>query len=109
MLSQQLNHKNGISISCIEKAASIICSKWTALIIRQLADSPKHFCDLQSIPGISPRILSQRLEDLLRNKIINKEVVSKSPLRTEYSLTLKGKDLIPILHSMATWGDKYSK
>lgn len=110
MTSQQLKTDENISISCIDRAAAIICAKWTALIVRQLAMTPKRFCELEeAVEGINPRILSQRLEELHRHKIISKKIVSRSPLRTEYSLTAKGQDLIPILESMAAWGEKHKE
>jgi DNA-binding HxlR family transcriptional regulator len=46
---------------------------------------------------------------LEQNKIITKECFAEVPPRVEYTLTQKGKDLIPILKSMAAWGGKYAK
>jgi DNA-binding HxlR family transcriptional regulator len=67
-------------------------------------------CALENaLGGISPRTLSQRLDELEQNKIITKECFAEVPPRVEYTLTQKGKDLIPILKSMAAWGGKYSK
>lgn len=89
------------SEGCIASAVNIIGHKWTALILRDLFGGPKHFCEIErSIEKITPRILSQRLADLEKNGI----VVNDGPC---YELTLKGKDLMPILQQMAAWGNKY--
>ncbi len=96
--------KNG----CIASAMQIIGSKWTALLLRDLAGGAKRFGELeQSLTGISPRTLSQRLDDLEARGVITKQSFAEVPPRTEYSLTPKGYDLIPILQQMAAWGDKY--
>jgi DNA-binding HxlR family transcriptional regulator len=88
----------------------IIGSKWTALILRDLFAGPKRFCELEkSVGNINPRTLSQRLDDLEANGIITRQSFAEVPPRTEYSLTAKGEDLLPILKQMATWGTKYSQ
>jgi DNA-binding HxlR family transcriptional regulator len=93
---------------CVATALKIIGNKWTALILRDLVDGTKRFSELErSLEGISPRTLSQRLDDLQKYKIISKKSFSESPPRIEYSLTKKGQDLIPVLKQMATWGTKY--
>lgn len=93
---------------CIASAMVIIGSKWTALILRDLFSGPKRFCELErSVGNINPRTLSQRLNDLEDYGIITKRSFAEVPPRTEYSLTEKGEDLLPILKQMAAWGKKY--
>lgn len=97
-------------VGCIASAMEIIGNKWTALILRDLFDGPRRFCELEkSVGSINPRTLSQRLDDLELHGIVTRESYAEVPPRTEYSLTQKGKDLLPILQQMATWGTKYSK
>jgi DNA-binding HxlR family transcriptional regulator len=86
----------------------IIGNKWTALIIRDLFTGPKRFCELErSVGSINPRTLSQRLDDLESYGIITKQSFNQVPPRTEYTLTAKGEDLLPILEQMAQWGEKH--
>lgn len=93
---------------CLASCMKIIGNKWTALILRDLASSPQRFSQLQrSIEGINPRTLSQRLDDLEKHGIITKKNFSEVPPRIEYTLTKKGKDLIPVLKQMAEWGNAY--
>lgn len=93
---------------CIASAMEIIGSKWTALILRDLFGGPRRFCELEkSVGKINPRTLSQRLDDLERHGIVTKQSFAEVPPRTEYALTEKGEDLLPILKQMATWGTKY--
>lgn len=94
---------------CVAEAVSIMGDKWTALIILQLANGPSRFSALEEVlEGISPRTLSQRLSNLEEKSVVTKQKYAEVPPRVEYTLTQKGNDLIPILKSMATWGDKYS-
>lgn len=86
----------------------IIGNKWTALILRDLYEGPKRFGELErSLHSISPRTLSQRLDALEAHRIVSKQSFNEVPPRTEYALTSKGMDLIPVLQQMAAWGDKY--
>lgn len=95
-------------IGCIALAMEIIGNKWTALILRDLADGPKRFSQLEkSVGSINPRTLSQRLDDLTEHKIITKQTFSELPPHTEYALTRKGRDLVPVLEAMAAWGSQY--
>lgn len=94
---------------CIACAANILGSKWTALILRDLSRGPRRFKDFElSLPGISPRTLSQRLDELEAEGIITKKSYAEVPPRVEYTLTTKGEDLLPILKQMASWGSKYA-
>lgn len=95
-------------IGCIASAMEIIGNKWTALILRDLATGAKRFGELEkSLEGISPRTLSQRLDDLAAHGIVIRRSFNEVPPRCEYSLTEKGDDLLPILYQMALWGEKY--
>ena len=95
---------------CIAAAMQIIGNKWTALILRDLFSGPKRFCELErSVGTINPRTLSQRLDDLEASGIITRHRYPEVPPRTEYALTPKGQDLLPILKQMATWGNKYEE
>ncbi len=93
---------------CIAAAMQIIGNKWTALILRDLAAGSKRFSELQkSVDGVNPRTLSQRLDDLESHGIITKASYAEVPPRIEYTLTAKGRDIIPVLQQMADWGVKY--
>ncbi|MBX4197021.1 helix-turn-helix transcriptional regulator [Candidatus Saccharibacteria bacterium] len=95
---------------CIAAALYVLGNKWTALIVNELYDRPARFSALEhALVGISPRTLSQRLDELEEQKFITKKSFAEVPPRVEYTLTQKGRDLIPILKSMADWGDKHSK
>ncbi len=105
-----MNETNNIEekAGCLSNALSILGNKWTALIVRDLHAGPQRFSQLErSLEGISPRTLSQRLDDLEAVGVITKKSFAESPPRVEYSITQKGTDLVPALQQLATWGAKY--
>lgn len=96
-------------VGCISFAMEIIGNKWTALILRDLFTGPKRFGELEKTVGsINPRTLSQRLDDLEVQGVVTRESFAEVPPRIQYTLTEKGRDLLPILKQMAAWGEKYT-
>lgn len=94
---------------CVASAVKILGDKWTALLLLDMAEGQKRFCEFErTLTGISPRTLSQRLDNLTENQIITKKAFPEVPPRVEYTLTKKGQDFIPVLRQMAAWGTKYS-
>ncbi|MCW1908690.1 MAG: helix-turn-helix transcriptional regulator [Candidatus Saccharibacteria bacterium] len=94
---------------CLSSCLQVLGNKWTALILRDLTDGPKRFTELEkSLETISPRSLSQRLDDLELHKIVTKKHFAESPPRVEYTLTERGRDFLPILKAMADWGAKHA-
>lgn len=91
----------------VAKTLKVIGSKWTILILHNLFEGRNRFGQLErSLPGISPKTLSQRLQELEQEGIIKRRVFAEIPLHVEYSLTAKGKSLEGIFDSMARWGEQ---
>jgi DNA-binding HxlR family transcriptional regulator len=87
------------------RTADIVCGKWTLLVIRDLAEQRSRFCELErSLEGISPRTLSLRLRALEEEGIVGRETFPEVPPRVEYTLTEKGRALVPIIESMRAYG-----
>ena len=93
---------------CIQATLRIMGDKWTGLVLQELSNGPATFSALETaLAHISPRTLSQRLEMLLKEEIIDKRQYCEHPPRSKYSLTGKGKELQVVLTKMAEWGAKY--
>jgi DNA-binding HxlR family transcriptional regulator len=87
------------------RTAEIVCSKWTMLVIRDLAEGRSRFCELErSLAGISPRTLSLRLRALEEEGIVERRTFAEVPPRVEYALTEKGRALLPIIEDMRAYG-----
>lgn len=91
--------------------AHLIGKKWHPVIIHRLLDhGPLGFNALKDeIDSISSTVLSNSLEDLEDNGLVNRAIVSEKPFRVEYSLTEQGASLEPIIKAMDTWGQEYLK
>ncbi len=94
---------------CMRYALSILGDKWTGLLVRELCSGPKTFSELEQLSGgISPRTLSQRLEKLQAEGIIETDEYCVKPRRCNYCLTSKGVELKGILDAMADWSAKHN-
>lgn len=93
----------------LSEAASLISKKWHPIIIQVVSDAgPMGFNDLQSNLGsISAKVLTDALEELRENELVERREISESPLRVEYSLTPKGEELQTAIQSLADWGERH--
>jgi DNA-binding HxlR family transcriptional regulator len=94
----------------VARTLSVIGSSWTCLILRDLLlHGPRRFQDLlDSLDGIAPTTLSERLKMLEQNGVVERSFYSMSPPRAEYVLTAKGRHLGPVVAAMRAWGNKYA-
>jgi DNA-binding HxlR family transcriptional regulator len=91
----------------VEAVAEIIGQKWVALIIRDLAGGAKRFGELQHSLNIQPRVLSMKLQDLEAESLVNRQIFAEIPPRTEYTLTDRGRLLVPIIDEMRRTGKDF--
>jgi len=90
------------------RTADIVCAKWTLLLVRDLSEGRSRFCELErSLTGISPRTLSLRLRALEEEGIVERQTYAEVPPRVEYTLTAKGRALIPIIEGMRDYGERW--
>jgi DNA-binding HxlR family transcriptional regulator len=95
-------------MSCpIARTLEIVGEWWTLLIIRDALLGSRRFEEFRQI-GIADNILSARLELLVREGILERKAYQEHPLRYEYLLTEKGRDLLPVIASMGRWGIKWT-
>ena len=92
----------------VTACAEILSGKWTILLIRDLADGRSRFSELErSLEGISPRTLSLRLRALEEQGIVERRTFPEVPPRVEYTLTDKGRALVPIIDDMRRYGREW--
>ncbi|MDP4088264.1 MAG: helix-turn-helix domain-containing protein [Bacillota bacterium] len=92
-----------------ESAFELLGKRWTGLIIRSLLDGPKRFSDVQGIiPNLSARMLTERFRELEDQGIITRTVYPEMPVRIEYELTDKGRDLEKAMDEIQRWAEKWS-
>lgn len=92
-----------------EAAFELLGKRWTGLIIRSLLDGSKRFSDIQEIiPDLSARMLTERFKELEKEGIITRTVYPETPVRIEYKLTEKGKDLEKSMDEIQRWAEKWT-
>ena len=93
----------------VEAAARLLSGKWTLLILYYLADGKQRFGELEKVLGVNPRTLSNRLCGLEAAGVVHREGYAEVPPRVEYSLTEKGRGLIPIMEAMGAYAERWMK
>jgi DNA-binding HxlR family transcriptional regulator len=94
--------------TCPTKFALKLFKKWSIEIVRDIWFGKERFSDiLKANPGLSTKVLSQRLRELEGYDIIEKFIISKTPLRAVYQLTEKGRALNRIMYDLAMFSYDY--
>uniref|UniRef100_A0AAU3GUC0 Helix-turn-helix transcriptional regulator n=1 Tax=Streptomyces sp. NBC_01401 TaxID=2903854 RepID=A0AAU3GUC0_9ACTN len=92
----------------ITRVFELFGKRWTGPIVSVLMQQPVHFADLRrAIPGISERMLSDRLSELGAAGLVVREVDEGPPLRVAYRLTEAGAAMEPALKELGRWADAY--
>jgi DNA-binding HxlR family transcriptional regulator len=85
-------------------AVEVIGGRWTGAIIRAMLGGAGRFSDLrQTVPGLSDRMLSERLKVLEAEGIVERSVMPTTPVRVEYRLTDKGRGLSDVFEAISAW------
>lgn len=103
-----MKRKDELPVCPVATTVSLIGSKWKILIIRDLRNRPWRFNELQrSLDGISQKVLTDSLRQMADDGLIIRKDYKTNPPRVEYYLSDVGKELLPIIDSMETFGKYY--
>lgn len=91
----------------IARAADILGDWWTPLVLREMFNGLRRFDQFERSLRIGRNVLTQRLNRLVAEGMVDRVPYQDKPLRHEYVLTEKGRDTLPILAAMARWGDRW--
>jgi DNA-binding HxlR family transcriptional regulator len=91
-----------------ERAVEILGRRWTGQIVRALMAGLTRFGEIKAVvPGLSDRLLSERLKELEAEGIVVREVTPDTPVRIDYRLTEKGQALYPVVTAFAEWAETW--
>jgi len=94
-------------LSPIDAALEIIGGKYKVAILYYIRESVLRFGELRrKIPLATKRMLTKQLRELERDGMIDRKVFRQVPPRVDYSLTKKGKSIVPILEDLCEWGKR---
>lgn len=92
----------------IAQCLEVVGEWWTLLIVRDALFGVTRFDDFRSRLGIARNVLTQRLEHLVAQGVLEKTPYQDNPVRYDYRLTDKGRSLWTILAAMRQWGDEWA-
>jgi DNA-binding HxlR family transcriptional regulator len=99
---------NPVSDCPLTAALAAVGGKWKLIIIYWLAESPRQFLALRRLmPGISPKVLTDQLRELIDDGIVNRTRTGRIPAPVVYSLTEYGRSVLPIAESVRHWGRRH--
>ena len=89
----------------VARSVAVLDGKWTMLVLRDLLRGTRRFSQLrESLAGISPKTLTDRLRALEEQGMVQRLVYPEIPPRVEYTLTERGRAVEPVIAALAAWG-----
>ena len=89
------------------RAVEFVGRRWTGAVLEVLMRGPARYAEVRAaVPGISDRMLCQRLRELEGEGVVSRTVIPESPVRVEYALTEKGRALEPALRRLSAWAEE---
>ncbi|MBO9531915.1 MAG: helix-turn-helix transcriptional regulator [Solirubrobacteraceae bacterium] len=92
----------------IARTLEVVGERWSLLVIRDAFLGVRRFDDFQRSLGLSRNVLAARLTRLVELGVLTKVAYSERPARYEYRLTDRGRDLLPVILTLADWGDRHA-
>jgi DNA-binding HxlR family transcriptional regulator len=92
----------------IARSLAIVGERWTLLVMREVLLGRRRFAELKRNTGVAPNILSDRLQTLVEQGLLERRLYSEQPESYEYLPTRKGADLSPVLVALVQWGDRHA-
>ncbi|MEU9169777.1 winged helix-turn-helix transcriptional regulator [Streptomyces sp. NPDC048420] len=87
------------------RALDLVGDRWTLLIVRELLAGPRRYTDLHAdLPGVSTDVLASRLKDMERDGLTTRRRLPPPGAAYVYELTPRGRELLPVLQALGTWG-----
>lgn len=93
----------------ITRALAVIGERWTLLILRHAYRGVRRFADFERELGIAKNVLSDRLKRLVEHGVLDRTPSREDARSVEYRLSPKGRDLYPVLMSLALWGERWEQ
>jgi DNA-binding HxlR family transcriptional regulator len=93
----------------VERALRVIGGRWRAVILYHLFDGPRRLSELKRlVPEISQKVLIQQLREMEEHGLVSREIFRQVPPRVDYSATLLGLSLEPVLLALCEWGQRHA-
>lgn len=110
MDEREKRDKGALSNFCprFHRAIELVGRRWTGAIIRILLGGPRRFNEIAAeVPGLSDRLLTERLRELETEGVLRRVVDTGSPIRVAYQLTEAGEELDATIRSLSSWAERW--
>jgi DNA-binding HxlR family transcriptional regulator len=108
--TNHLNEKELAAICPMHNVMRVLGGRWKIALLYFIHQQHNRFSLLQKkMPFITTKMLSQQLKELEKDSLVVRKIYAEMPPRVEYSLTKKGKSLLPVLENLYKWGEKHIK
>lgn len=92
------------------RAVELVGRRWTGCILRALLAGETRFSALAgTVPGMSDRMLAERLKELEEEGVVERTVIPETPVRIDYTLTEKGRELEAVVDELSAWAEKWAE
>jgi len=91
----------------LARTLSVVGDRWTLLILRECFLGIRRFDEFEKRLGVTRHLLADRLKKLVEARVLDKVAYQARPVREEYRLTEKGRDLYPAVLALVNWGDRH--
>lgn len=93
----------------VDVAVTALGGRWRTIVLARIKEGARGFAELRrEVPGISEKMLSAALRDLMKAGFIQRNEVRKRPLEVQYVLTDEGRGMAPALARLNAWGEKFA-
>lgn len=90
------------------EAVELIGRRWSGAILRSMLSGAQRFSEIgEPIPGLSDRLLSERLKEFESAGLAKRTVIPDTPVRVKYRLTDKGRSLRPVVEALTAWAEQW--
>jgi DNA-binding HxlR family transcriptional regulator len=90
-------------------AVELVGKRWSSSILMAIARHAERFSEIVAVvPGLSDRLLAQRLKELEREGLVDREVTASTPVQVRYRLTPRGADLMRSLQPLVAFGQRWT-
>ena len=109
-MTGNINFKGKNYIDEVSLSLAVFGGKWKMPIIWNLRESAMRYGAIKrAFPSLTHKMLTQQLRELEKDEIIIRKVYSQVPPKVEYSLTLLGRSILPVIEMLVEWGKEYRK
>jgi DNA-binding HxlR family transcriptional regulator len=107
--NSEWHHIDDAECRRFQSSVELVGKRWSSGILLAVAQGARRFTEiLATVSGLSDRLLSQRLKELEREGLLEREVIATTPVQVRYHLTDRGADLMRSLQPLVTWGQRWA-